>query len=253
MKELNVVIVEDEIAVARAIEAMLTVIKGVNVIGMAHEINEAQILIEQTNPDLVLSDIKLSATDTGFDLLDRLPNAKFKLIFITAFNDYALKAFKYNAIDYILKPIDPDELEESVFRAFEQISEQDAALQIKSLMNFMTNQSNSFKQKKVLFRTAEQIRAVDIDDIVRLESDNNYTQVFLSGGKVLTVSKSLKDYSDILEERGFFRVHQSHLINLSYFELFEKQDGGYIVLKDGSQIPVSKRKKNILLSFLENL
>ena len=111
--------------------------------------------------------------------------------------------------------------------------------------------SNSFIQKKILFRTAEQIRAVDIDDITRLESDANYTMVFLNDGKKITISKSLKDYSDILEERGFFRVHQSQLINLNYFELFEKQDGGYIVLKDGTNIPVSKRKKQLLLNFLE--
>jgi two-component system LytT family response regulator len=230
---------------------MLNLNEKVKVVGLCHQIDDAQKMIEKLKPDLVLSDIKLSATETGFDLLDRLENPSFKLIFITAFNDYALKAFKYNAIDYILKPIDPDELDEAIDRASNMASSEDSALQIDSLVKFM--HSKSFAQKKVLFRTAEQIRAVDIDEIIRLESDNNYTQVYLNGGKVLTVSKTLKEYSDILEERGFFRVHQSHLINLNYFELFEKQDGGYIVLKDGSQIPVSKRKKQLLLSFLETL
>lgn len=251
MKVLSVVIVEDEIPVAKSIEAMLNLNEKVKVVGLSHQIDDAQKMIEKLNPDLVLSDIKLSATETGFDLLDRLEKPSFKLIFITAFNDYALKAFKYNAIDYILKPIDPDELDEAVERASHIASSEDSAIQIDSLVKFM--QSNNFAQKKVLFRTAEQIRAVDVDEIIRLESDNNYTQVFLNGGKMLTVSKTLKEYSDILEERGFFRVHQSHLINLNYFELFEKQDGGYIVLKDGSQIPVSKRKKQVLLSFLETL
>jgi two-component system LytT family response regulator len=249
MKVLDVIIVEDEIAVAKSIEALLSLNDNVNVVGIAHQIDDAEKMIKKLNPDLVLLDIKLSPTETGFDLLDRISSLKFKFIFITAFNDYALKAFKYNAVDYILKPIDPEDLDAAIERAGERLISENPTEQINSLVKFMN--SNSFVQKKILFRTAEQIIAVDIDDIIRLESDANYTTVYLNTGKKITVSKSLKEYSDILEERGFFRVHQSHLINLNYFELFEKQDGGYIVLKDGTNIPVSKRKKQLLLNFLE--
>jgi len=249
MKVLDVIIVEDEIAVSKSIETLLNFNKTVNVIGVAHQIDDAQKMIEKLKPDLVLLDIKLSPTETGFDLLDRIKNPKFKFIFITAFNDYALKAFKYNAVDYILKPIDPDDIDSAIERTTERLVSENPTEQINSLVKFMN--SNSFVQKKILFRTAEQIRAVDIDDIIRLESDANYTIVYLNAGDKIMISKSLKEYSDILEERGFFRVHQSHLINLNYFKLFEKQDGGYVVLKDGSNIPVSKRKKQLLLNFLE--
>ncbi len=249
MKVLDVLIVEDEVAVAKSIEALLSLNDNVNVVGLAHQIDDAEAMIKKLSPDLVLLDIKLSPTETGFDLLDRISDLKFKFIFITAFNDYALKAFKYNAVDYILKPIDPEDLEAAIERTGERLVSENPTEQINSLVKFMN--SNSFVQKNILFRTAEQIRAVDIDDIIRLESDANYTTVSLNTGKKITISKSLKEYSDILEERGFFRVHQSHLINLNYFELFEKQDGGYIVLKDGTSIPVSKRKKQLLLNFLE--
>ena len=109
------------------------------------------------------------------------------------------------------------------------------------------------KPKKILFKTSEKVKAVNIDDIVRLESESNYTSVFLKDGKTLLVSKPLKEYNDILEERNFFRSHQSHLINLEFFDVYEKQDGGYIRLKDGTNIPVSKRKKSLLFDLLEKV
>ena len=106
--------------------------------------------------------------------------------------------------------------------------------------------------KKLLFKTIDQVKAVDIEEIIRFESDNNYTTVHLIGSKQLVVSKPMKDYTEILEDRNFFRPHQSHLINLIFFDLYEKQDGGYIKLKDGTSIPVSKRKKNMLFELLKN-
>lgn len=194
MKVLDVIIVEDEIAVSKSIETLLNFNKTVNVIGVAHQIDDAQKMIEKLKPDLVLLDIKLSPTETGFDLLDRIKNPKFKFIFITAFNDYALKAFKYNAVDYILKPIDPDDIDSAIERTTERLVSENPTEQINSLVKFMN--SNSFVQKKILFRTAEQIRAVDIDDIIRLESDANYTIVYLNAGDKIMISKSLKEYSD---------------------------------------------------------
>lgn len=251
MNLISAVIVEDEIPVAKSLETLLNLEDNVRVVGMAHNVNDAAILISTVKPNLVFCDIQLGKSETGFDLIERFPNADFKLIFVTAYNDYAIKAFKYNAIDYLLKPVDPDELEGAVFRASKHISKDEQQTQISSLVSLM--KAPETKPKKILFKTAEQVRAIDLDNIIRLESESNYTSVFLKDGKRFIVSKPLKEYSDILEDRNFFRAHQSHLINLEFFELYEKQDGGYILLKDGSNIPVSKRKKNLLFELLEQL
>ena len=250
MTAISAIIIEDEVPVAKSLETLLNLNQDVEFKGMAHDITAGEELIRKVNPDVVFCDIQLGNKSTGFDLIERFSNPKFKLIFVTAFNEYAIKAFKYNAIDYLLKPIDQEELQFSIARAKKNIQENDAENQLKSLMEMMAKKKE--KPKKLLFKTSEQIRAVDLEDIIRLESESNYTSVFLKGGKKLLVSKALKEYSDLLEERNFFRAHQSHLINLDFFEMYEKQDGGYIILKDGTNIPLAKRKKNQLFELLEN-
>ena len=250
MTAISAIIIEDEVPVAKSLETLLNLNQDVEFKGMAHDITAGEELIRKVNPDVVFCDIQLGNKSTGFDLIERFSNPKFKLIFVTAFNEYAIKAFKYNAIDYLLKPIDQEELQFSIARAKKNIQENDAENQLKSLMEMMAKKKE--KPKKLLFKTSEQIRAVDLEDIIRLESESNYTSVFLKGGKKLLVSKALKEYSDLLEDRNFFRAHQSHLINLDFFEMYEKQDGGYIILKDGTNIPLAKRKKNQLFELLEN-
>ncbi len=251
MTKISAVIIEDEIPVAKSLETLLSFNENIAFKGMAHDINAGEELIRNVNPNIVFCDIQLGKNATGFDLIERFENPQFKLIFVTAYNEYAIKAFKYNAIDYLLKPIDQEELEVSIDRAKKQIQENDAENQLKSLMEMMTQKND--QPKKLLFKTSEQIRAVDLQDIIRLESESNYTSVYLKDGKKLLVSKALKEYSDLLEDRNFFRAHQSHLINLDFFEIYEKQDGGYIILKDGTNIPLAKRKKNQLFDLLEKL
>ncbi len=252
MNLISAVIVEDEIPIAKSLEALLSQSGKINVLGLAHNVEDAYELISSTKPQLVLCDIQLSKSQTGFDLLKQFTNPDFKLIFITAYNNYAIKAFKFNAIDYLLKPVDENELFSAIDRVVKQIGNNVSDVQLQNLLSLMSN-SESNKPKKILFKTSEQIRAININEIVRLESESNYTSVYLADNKKLLVSKPLKEYSDILEDRNFFRAHQSHLINLDFFELYEKQDGGYIVLKDGTNIPVSKRKKNLLFELLEQL
>jgi len=251
MGTISAIIVEDEIPVAKSLETLLNLNDNVTIAGMAHNISDAKKLIASKQPNLVFCDIQLGKSETGFDLIEQFSEAAFKLIFVTAFNEYAIKAFKYNAIDYLLKPVDPEELEEAIKRATQQIKDEEPQKEIESLLKMIHNPSD--KPKKILFKTSEKVKAVNIDDIVRLESESNYTSVFLKDGKNLLVSKSLKEYNDILEERNFFRSHQSHLINLEFFDVYEKQDGGYIRLKDGTTIPVSKRKKSLLFELLERI
>lgn len=251
MSTISAIIIEDEIPVAKSLETLLNLNDNVTILGMAHNISEAKKLIASKQPNLVFCDIQLGKSDTGFDLIEQFPDANFKLIFVTAFNEYAIKAFKYNAIDYLLKPVDPEELDEAIKRALRQIKSEAPQKEIESLLKMIHNPTD--KPKKILFKTSEIVKAVNIDDIVRLESESNYTSVFLKDGKTLLVSKPLKEYNDILEERSFFRSHQSHLINLEFFDVYEKQDGGYIRLKDGTTIPVSKRKKSLLFDLLEKV
>lgn len=250
MNTITTIVVEDEIPVAKTLEKLLNLNENVKVIGLAHNVKDAEKLISESNPNLVFCDIQLSNTETGFDLLEKFPNPSFKLVFITAYNEYAIKAFKYNAIDYLLKPVDSAELTAAITRVSEQINSL-SNTDMESLLKMIKTPSS--KPKKILFKSADQVRAVDIETIVRLESESNYTCVHLNDSRKFIVSKSLKEYSDILEERKFFRAHQSHLINLEFFEIYEKQDGGYIKMKDGTSIPVAKRKKNELFEMLENL
>lgn len=248
MSNISAVIIEDEIPVAKSLEILLRNNLNIEFLGMAHNVNEGEELIQSVKPDLVFCDIQLEKSKTGFDLIERFPNPKFQLIFVTAYNEYAIKAFKYNAIDYLLKPVDNEELESAI----EKVKKNNkSGEEIKSLINMVSTPETP--PKKLLLKSSEQVRAVNIADIVRLESESNYTSFYLAGGKKILVSKGLKEYSEILEERNFFRAHQSHLINLEYFELYEKQDGGYIIMQDGSSIPVSKRKRNELFELLENL
>ncbi|MBO73373.1 MAG: DNA-binding response regulator [Flavobacteriales bacterium] len=251
MLTISAVIVEDEIPVAKSLETLLDQNDKVNVLGMAHNVIDARKMILEKKPDLVFCDIQLGKSETGFDLIEQFPEASFKLIFVTAFNEYAIKAFKYSAIDYLLKPVDPEELEEALKRTCKKIEFEEPQKEIQSLIQMMKNPSD--KPKKILFKTSEQIKAVDVSSIIRLESESNYTSVYLNDGKKLLVSKSLKEYSDILEERYFFRSHQSHLINLEFFDVYEKNDGGYIKLTDGTTVPVSKRKKSLLFELLESI
>ncbi len=251
MSTVSAIIVEDEIPVAKSLETLLNLNNEVIVAGMAHNLNDAKKIISLKQPDLVFCDIQLGKSETGFDLVEQFTETSFKLIFVTAFNEYAIKAFKYNAIDYLLKPVDPDELKEAVKRAVKQIKSEEPQIEVESLLRMINSQN--YKPKKILFKTSEQVKAVNIDSIIRLESESNYTSVYLKDGKKLLVSKSLKEYNDILEERNFFRSHQSHLINLEFFDVYEKQDGGYIKLKNGTNIPVSKRKKSLLFELLERI
>ena len=152
MTAISAIIIEDEVPVAKSLETLLNLNQDVEFKGMAHDITAGEELIRKVNPDVVFCDIQLGNKSTGFDLIERFSNPKFKLIFVTAFNEYAIKAFKYNAIDYLLKPIDQEELQFSIARAKKNIQENDAENQLKSLMEMMAKKKE--KPKKLLFKTS---------------------------------------------------------------------------------------------------
>lgn len=204
--------------------------------------------IEEHNPDLVFLDIQMP-DGTGFDVLKSVKDKKFEVIFITAHEEFAIKAIKFSALDYILKPVDPTELREAVESALKSMEGKKDNSQFEAL-----NQNIQPQQKRrLVLKTQESVHVVDLEQIIRCEADRNYTSFFLTEGKKILVSKTLKEYETLLSGYNFLRVQQSHLINLDYVDRYDKGNGGSVVMKDGSEVPLSPAKRDIFFKILENL
>lgn len=204
--------------------------------------------IKEYNPDLVFLDIQMP-DGTGFDVLQQLSNKQFEVIFITAHEEFAIQAIKFSALDYLLKPIDPLELRAAVDRAMKTIHEKKHDTQFDALHHNM----QPSQKKRLVLKTQESVHVVELEDIIRCESDRNYTSFFMTGGKKILVSKTLKDFETLLSAHAFLRVQQSHLINLKYVERYDKGNGGSVVMKDGSEVPLSPAKRDVFFNYLENL
>jgi two-component system LytT family response regulator len=246
---LRTVIIDDEQNIRDVVSLILKKhCPTVEILGTADTVAAGIELIKSKNPDLVLLDIHLQ-NETGFDLLNKLSPVNFRTIFITAHEEYAVKAFKFSAIDYLLKPINSIELIEAI----NKVAAAKSPTSEIELGVFNNNQTSKGKElKKIILKTADSIYSVNIREIIRCEADTYYTKFFLPDQQMIMVSTPLKEYDELLSEYGFFRVHQSHLINLDYFTKYKKTDGGFAVLKDGSEIPVSTRKKDLFLEAISN-
>jgi len=219
------------------------------VAGEANSVATGLKTIQNLHPDLVLLDIQMT-DGTGFDLLNSLPVIDFKIIFITAFDQYALQAFRFSAVDYLLKPVNPELLAEAVERAGQLVQEYHN-LQMQALQENLKNVER--QNKKIILKTTENIYLLDLNNIISCESDNNYTCIYTADGDKILVSKTLKDYDDMLAGCGFYRVHKSYLINLAHIKRFEKQEGGYVVLTNDLKVPVASRKRDEMLELLERM
>ncbi|MBT3383975.1 MAG: response regulator transcription factor [Prolixibacteraceae bacterium] len=217
-----------------------------NIVGEASDVKSGYELIISKSPDLVLLDINMP-DGSGFDLLKQFEKINFKVIFITAHEEYAVKAFKYSAIDYILKPIRAAELLQAVEKANDSFNKEETVLKISTLL------SNLEKLKKIVLKTAESIHIINVKQIIRCQADVNYTTFFLEGGENLLVSKPLKEYDELLGQTGFFRTHQSHLVNLDHILRYDKTDGGYLVMNNKSMVPVSTRNKEELFRLFDTM
>ncbi len=248
---IRILIVEDEKPILDTIHSIIQDnCSNAEILGTARDISSAKELIIKTNPDLLLLDINLP-DGTSFELLQQIENPDFKVIFITAFEEYAIKAIKLSALDYLVKPVDPIELIESINKAEETINKSNNELKLNALLSNVKNLSE--KPKKIILNTAESMHLIDVQDIIRCESDGAYTRLFINDGKKIMISKVLKDYEDLLQDCGFMRIHKSHIVNLNYIDRFEKADGGYLILKDQSSVPVSFRKKDQLIKMFDKL
>jgi two-component system LytT family response regulator len=204
--------------------------------------------IESLRPDIVFLDIQMP-DGTGFDLLKSVQNKDFEVVFITAHEEFAIKAIKFSALDYLLKPIDPTELREATEKAMKAIEDKRDEQQFEALQNNI----QPTQKKRLVLKTQESVHVVELEEIIRCEADRNYTSFFLTGGKKILVSKTLKDYEILLSSFHFLRVQQSHLINLNFVDRYDKGNGGSVVMKDGSQVPLSPAKRDIFFKILETL
>lgn len=221
----------------------------IRISGICSSVAEARIVLAETRPDILFLDICLG-NDTGFSLLESLPDIPFEVIFVTAFDQYAIQAIRFSALDYLLKPIDPAELTRAVDKAVRIILRKQ---ENKRMQNLLANTKTVDKRKKIALSVADKIEFVEVGTIVRCESESNYTTFFLKSGERLVVSRTLKEFDELLSPYNFLRVHQSHLINLDEIKSFMKTDGGYIRMKDGSSVSISRQRRNYVIEILKLL
>lgn len=248
---LKTIIIDDEFHSRESLKNLISeYTNGLEIIGEAKSAEEATFLIQATKPEVVFMDIELG-DGTAFDVLSAIGKTNFEIIFTTAYDQYAIKAIKFNALDYMLKPIDIDELEAAVLKVKNKYKNKEPANKnLEMLISNLTAKSN--EKPIITLSTADSFEYVRVDEITHCEAAGAYTKFHFKDKKMLMVSRTLKDYAMLLEEHEFYRVHQSHLINLQEIDRYIKSDGGYIILKDGFKVPVSRGKKEAFLAVMNS-
>ena len=245
--EITAFIVDDEENSRQSLREMLKLFcPQVTVIGEAEGVKSA---LEQTKIigfDVVFLDIQMM-DGNGFDYLRQLDKIDFDVIFITAYDQFAIQAIKYSALDYLLKPVDAEELKTAVQRV--QKREDDKPKNYDILLENIDNQ----EKQKIVLSTNEGVHIIQINNIIRCEADDYYTRIYLNDKRMIMISKTLKNTEELLSGKSFIRSHKSHLVNLQYVKKYVKSDGGYLELSDGSKIPVSRRKKELILNYIQNI
>lgn len=248
---LKVVIVEDEKNSRETLKSLLEEFcQDVQVIATASSVTEAVKVLSIFSPDVVFLDIELQS-GVGFDVLDQIKEPNFEVIFTTAFEKYAIKAIKFSSLDYLLKPIDLDELQQAVEKARNRMDTNVYRQQIDNLMYSLTRETN--RQEKICLATTAGMEFIAIEDIILCKADGSYTSFILKNKKSLLVSKHLKEYENLLADQQFMRVHNSYLINLKEVKKYIKSDGGYIIMSNDMHVSLSPRKKEELIEVMKRL
>ncbi|MEX2596106.1 MAG: LytTR family DNA-binding domain-containing protein [Salibacteraceae bacterium] len=251
MKKIKALIVDDEELARKNMAFMLKDhCSNVEVIGEASNVREAKKLINENNLDLLFLDIEMP-NGSGFDLLESIEGSSidFKIVFVTAYHEYALKAFKFSAVDYLLKPITPEDLLAAVDKV-NPGKDHEPREKIENLINNISKRGESID--KLALPSMEGLQFVELDEIIYCESQDNYTKFFLTDGRRIMVSKTIKHFEEMLDSERFFRVHRSNIINLKYIDKYVKGEGGYVVMKQGNRIPVSRRRKESFVQLFQH-
>ena len=238
----QVLIIDDEESVRNSLATITgKFCDGFEVAGMASNAIEGLKLISQKKPDIVLLDVRMPE-GTGFDMLDCLDSIDFAVIFITAYDQYAIRALKYNAIDYLLKPVDIDDLRTALTQAQKKIlSLKNKPVRYKELFQ----EISAGVSPRLAVHHQSSIEYIDAGKIVRMEAEGSYTRIFLEDGKVLIASRPLKYYEEVLDEEYFLRIHHSHFINIRYVRKYLKQDGFSLLMHDGAHVPLAVRRREL--------
>jgi two-component system LytT family response regulator len=243
-KKFRILIVEDELHAQENLKRLIAHDGDLEVVGMAATVEEADLLSKSLKPDLVLCDVMLPP-QTSFDWLVKLKAISFDLIFTTSYEEFAVKAFRLSAIDYLIKPISSSDFKEALERFREKKGNSKA-----QVIQLLKNLNLPVERAKVALPTLTGYLFVEVKDIIRCESDNTYTTFFTTDKRKILVSRTLKDVEQMLEDYRFFRVHNSHLINLDYVNEYFKGEGGQVKMADGSVVDVSRRRKEEFLNLL---
>ena len=249
MKTYKAVIIEDEERSTIVLQNLLeTYCPDVEVVGNATSVQDGIKTVNALQPDILFLDVQIVG-GTGFDILEKLNNTKVSIIFTTAYDHYALKAFKFSAIDYLLKPIDIDELKIAVKKVSAPNQQAEDEFKIK---NLLSNIKNPSEDPVLLVSTLEAVEFVRIREIIRCEAQGAYTQLILKDTKSVMVSKVIKEFEFLLQEYGFYRVHQSHLINLREVRKYIKSEN-YLLMRDGAQIQLARSRKDDFFNVLHKV
>ena len=239
---MRAVLIDDEISNLENLRTLLEKhCPQVTILATAQSVSEAVDTIEKQLPDLVFLDIQMG-DQTGFNVLNMLPSRNFEVIFVTAYDQYGIQAVKFAALDYLLKPIDIEELIIAVNKVEDKLATKVSTAQLDFLLHELKKPAANMG--KIALQMQSEIRYIALSEIIRCEADNTYTHFFLASGEKILVSKSLKEYADLLLPKGFLRTHQSHLVNPKYVKSWLKEDGGILLLISGEKIPVSKPNKD---------
>ncbi len=243
----TIIIDDEQHCIGRLLNLIKTYNDTFNVVATCQTVEEALLATENLQPELVFLDIMIH-DKTGFNYLEQLDTINFKIIFTTAFSNYAIKAFKFSAFDYLLKPIDTNDFKDCIMRLKQNMHYSGLDIQIKSLLN---NLQKDEKKKTITIPTSTGFEILEINNIIHCKADSSYTYIYTKDNEIL-ISKPLKFYDDLLSENNFYRIHNSHLINISHVKKYNKGKGGSVTMSNNTTIDVSTRRKEAFIKLLTN-
>ena len=247
---IKALIIDDEVNGAESLQRLITLVSTeVEVIGLCNSGKTGIESIKLLKPDIIFLDVDMPGM-SGFEMLGKIDNRVFEVVFTTAYDEYAIKAFKVNAVDYLLKPIDADDLMNAINKVEERLDKkyESSVLKIEELLKSLKPEKAT--PNRLSISTTDGIVFIPFDEVQYLIASSNYTDIFLVNGKRYTASKTLKDFEDVLPDTVFYRIHNAHIVNVKQIEKYVRGDGGYVVMKNGESIEVSRRKKQDLLDKL---
>lgn len=249
---ITAVLIDDDINLREGMKGLLSLYApDISIIGEADSVESGVKILNNLKPQIVFLDIQMN-DGTGFDILEKLSEINGKVtshvVFVTAYEHYAIKAFRFSALDFLLKPVAPDDLEKVVDKIRTVLEKDNDYSHIDLLLENIRKKADNFK--RIALSNSDGMHLLDINDIIRCESDDNYTKFFIKNGKPILISKTLKEYEELLSEYDFVRIHQSHLINLAYVKSYVKKENGFVVMHNDEQLPVSQRKRDLLQEVL---